>query len=107
MPDKRSAPQGSVSPDRPQKRRRSESTDSNEGSSKQSFKVYLIQEKLDEKQISEIYHLIESHSHKDNDGLQLQSCSDPAKADVIITNIRMLKRLERHLDWHIAVRTIF
>ncbi|KAF5355182.1 hypothetical protein D9756_005471 [Leucocoprinus leucothites] len=104
MPGKRTA-SGSTSTDRPSKRRRSTSLDSIEswdGASNQTLRVYLVQAKLDDKQISEIYRLIESHGPRDTDGLQLQLSNDPNKADIIITNVRMPKRLERHLDWRIA-----
>jgi DNA polymerase mu len=107
MLGKRSAP-GSASPDRPPKRRRSDSIDSIEswdGTSNQKLIVYVVQAKLDEEQTSDIYHLIDSHRPREGDGLQLQLCSDPEKADIIITNVRMPKRLERHLDWSLAVRS--
>ncbi|KXN87482.1 DNA-directed DNA/RNA polymerase mu [Leucoagaricus sp. SymC.cos] len=105
MSGKRTVSPGSVSRDRPSKRRRSDSVGSIEswdGASNQCLRVFVLQAKFDEKQISEIYHLIESHGPRDGDGLQLQLCSDPKDADIIITNVRMPKRLERHLDWHTA-----
>ncbi|KAJ3565560.1 hypothetical protein NP233_g7552 [Leucocoprinus birnbaumii] len=107
MPGKRTA-SSATPPDRPPKRRRSDSIDSLasveswDGTSNQRLSIFVVQAKLDEAQTSEIYRLIESHGPRDGDGLQLQLSSHPDKADVIITNVRMPKRLERHLDWHIA-----
>lgn len=110
MPAKRTAPPDSASSDHPPKRRRSDSIDSIEswdGASNQNLKVYVVQAKLDENEISEIYNLIESHASREGDGLKLQLSTEPDKADVIITNVRMPKRLERHLDWRIAVGIFF
>jgi len=66
-----------------------------------SLKVYIVQAKLDEKAIHELHDLIEHSSPPHNLGLEL--CNNPADADIILTNIRMKKRLERHVDWKIAV----
>jgi hypothetical protein len=65
-----------------------------------SLKVYIVQAKLDEKTIRELHDLIE-HSSPHNLGLDL--CNNAADADIILTNIGMKKRLERHVDWKIAV----
>lgn len=85
--------------DRPSKRQRSDSLDSWDGFSNQRLRVYVVQAKLDEKEIADIYRLVESHAS----GLHLQLSSSPETADIIITAVHMLKRLERHVPWDVAV----
>ena len=80
--------------------RSSSSYDSDSEVVSRSLKVYIVQAKLDEKTIRELHDLIE-HSSPRNLGLVL--CNNAADADIILTNIRMKKRLERHVDWKIAV----
>ncbi|GLB37723.1 putative DNA polymerase mu [Lyophyllum shimeji] len=58
--------------------------------------------KMDATAIAELYALIDSQQGFANDGLLLELCAEPSEADVIISNVRMRKRLERHLDWDIA-----
>lgn len=63
-----------------------------------SIKIHILQAKLDVDTITKLYSLI------DNAGpLPLELSADPSAADVIVTNIRMRKRFERHLHWNIAV----
>ncbi|XP_006461257.1 hypothetical protein AGABI2DRAFT_118163 [Agaricus bisporus var. bisporus H97] len=84
--------------DGPSKRQRSDSLDSWDGFSNQRLRVYVVQAKLDEKEIADIYRLVESHAS----GLHLQLSSSPETADIIITVVHMLKRLERHVPWDVA-----
>ncbi|KAF8070730.1 DNA polymerase mu [Lyophyllum atratum] len=84
---------------RPPSSRSSSQSSSNEG---QCIKVYILQAKLDAATIAELYALIDSQQHAPHGGLHLELCGDPSDADVIVTNVRMKKRLERHLDWNIA-----
>ncbi|KAG5726747.1 DNA-directed DNA/RNA polymerase mu [Termitomyces sp. T112] len=65
------------------------------------IKVYILQAKLDATAVAELYTLIESCKDVP-DGLRLQLCGNPSDADVILSNVHMRKRLERHLDWDIA-----
>lgn len=104
MPHKRSRSPDFSSPSRPLKRSRSDSVHSCDDFPNKQLQVFVVQAKL-ENQIPEIYDLIESHGHKDDDddGLQLQLCDNVEKADIIITAIRMSKRLQRHVDWITAV----
>jgi hypothetical protein len=37
----------------------------------------------------------------------MELCSDIRNADVVVTAVQMRKRLERHLDWELAVRPNF
>ncbi|KAF9486019.1 DNA polymerase mu [Pholiota conissans] len=87
------------------KRLRSSSTASSpEGSTSPSpkvLKIYIVQEKLDEKSVHELYDLVEQNNNPAN-VLALELCADPNEADVIITAIGMRKRLQRHVDWNIA-----
>ncbi|KAG5342625.1 hypothetical protein C0989_012130 [Termitomyces sp. Mn162] len=69
------------------------------------IKVYILQAKLDATAVAELYTLIESCKDVP-DGLRLQLCGNPSDADVILSNVHMRKRLERHLDWDIAVEPI-
>ena len=94
--------------ERPSKRPRSDSIASEwDGHSNCKLKVSILQPKLDEKTITHLYDLVDAHApESQNDGsehLELVLCNDIKDADVIITGIRMRKRLERHVDWNIAV----
>jgi DNA polymerase mu len=73
-----------------------------DGGSNQPLRVYVVQAKLDEKEISDIYRLVESHGTGDN-GLHLQLSSNAEAADIILTAVHMPKRLERHIRWDVAV----
>lgn len=103
MPDKRSLTPDSSPSDRPLKRRRSDSIESWDGHSSQQLRVFVVQAKLNEKEILDIFRLIETHGPRDGDGLQLQLCNSANTADIIITTVRMPKRLERHVGWDVAV----
>lgn len=104
MPDKRSLSPDSACSDPLPKRQRSDSIESWDGHSNQKLRVFVVQAKLDEKEIAEMYNLVESHGPGDHDGLQLELCSNIENADVVVTAIRMPKRLQRHVDWPTAVR---
>ncbi|KAG6889096.1 hypothetical protein C0992_006424 [Termitomyces sp. T32_za158] len=67
----------------------------------QLIKVYILQAKLDPTSVAELYALVENRKAA-SDGLRLQLCGNPSDADVILSNVHMRKRLERHLDWNIA-----
>ncbi|KAF8963684.1 DNA polymerase mu [Flammula alnicola] len=64
------------------------------------LKVYIVQEKLDDKMVRELFDLVEATSP--GQPLSLELCSKAEDADIIITSIRMKKRLQRHVDWNIA-----
>ncbi|KAF8178646.1 hypothetical protein K438DRAFT_1726271 [Mycena galopus ATCC 62051] len=57
-------------------------------------KLYLVQAKLTAQEISQLFSLAEMHN--------LRLCPSSEDADIIITNVRMRKRLERHIDWDLA-----
>jgi len=70
-----------------------------EGSSKNiSLKVYIVHTKIDGDTALELYNLLHSQQTPG-----LEQCANVADADIIITNIRMRRRLERHVDWMVAV----
>lgn len=63
-----------------------------------------MQAKLDVQAIDELYSLIETTSNDtDAHGLRLEPCPEVSHADIIITNVTMRRRLERHVDWNLAV----
>ncbi|KAG6857179.1 hypothetical protein H0H87_008244 [Tephrocybe sp. NHM501043] len=72
----------------------------------QAIKVYVLQAKLDPSAIAELYSTIEGRQDASDGGLHLQLCGNASDADIIITNVHMRRRLERHLDWNIAVEQI-
>ncbi|PPQ87454.1 hypothetical protein CVT25_008190 [Psilocybe cyanescens] len=100
----------------PHKRLRSDYDDNltDEEDGHAPLKVYVIQEKLGENTVQELYNLIDStptsaqrvtstsDGAEENYHLHLELCGDPKDADIIVTNIRMKKRLERHVDWNTA-----
>ena len=96
----------STSPTPPRKHQRSQSLDSDASFTTNSVNIYIVQAKLDPSAVSELFSLVEAHNNgttDGDDGFTLESCSDVSCADVIVTAIRMKKRLERHVNWNIAV----
>ncbi|KAJ7270017.1 hypothetical protein B0H12DRAFT_1229275 [Mycena haematopus] len=74
-------------------------------------KLYLVQAKLTAQEISQLFSLAEMHnlrvsksrnSSSDSNSTKLQLCPASEDADIIITNVRMRRRLERHIDWNLA-----
>lgn len=65
------------------------------------IKIYIVDAKLPSETIWELTSLIESLSSSSQ--LVLQLCTDVEESDVIITAVRMRRRLERHIDWNLAV----
>jgi DNA polymerase IV len=59
-------------------------------------RVYVVDAKLDQSTIAELQSLVVAHADK--------LVSNPSEADIIVTTIRMKARLERHVDWSLAVR---
>ena len=57
--------------------------------------IFLIQAKLEASEVRELLGLAEQHSHR--------VCKTPGDADIIVTAIRMRRRLERHVPWTVAV----
>lgn len=71
-------------------------------------KLYLVQAKLSEESISELFSLAERHNlrvskSRTGEEVTLELCPSAEQSDVVITNVRMRKRLERHIDWDLAV----
>jgi DNA polymerase IV len=60
-----------------------------------SYRVFILHAKLEHKDISELHDLAEK--------ADADVVSSADEADVVITAIGMRKRLERHLDWNLAV----
>lgn len=60
-----------------------------------SYRVFILQPKLAHEDISELHDLAER--------ADADLVSSANEADVVITAIGMRKRLERHLDWNLAV----
>ncbi|KAJ6491844.1 hypothetical protein C8R47DRAFT_1319589 [Mycena vitilis] len=72
-------------------------------------KLYLVQAKLNPQQTSELFSLAETHNlrvsksgNAVNTEIKLELCPSAPESDIIITNVRMRKRLERHIDWDLA-----
>lgn len=101
VPSKRSPSVISISPP-PSKRKRSCSPDSFSGDSEDQINVFIIDAKLNAETVEELISLIEEFKVKDATK-ELQLSSNAENADIIITEVRMRKRLERHLDWNTAV----
>ena len=60
-----------------------------------SHRIFILQAKLSHADISEVFDLAEK--------ADADVVSTPDEADILITAIGMRKRLERHLDWNLAV----
>lgn len=95
----------SLSPDsdeeREHKRFRSSSPEEHSWDSHRSLKVYVVQEKIEENHLVELFDSIESTAKTSS--FLLEPVSDYRGADIIVTNIHMRKRLERHVPWNVAV----
>ncbi|KAJ7496908.1 DNA polymerase mu [Mycena latifolia] len=72
-------------------------------------KLYLVQAKLNAQSISELFSLAERHnlrvSKSRNEAqaeTKLEWCPTAEESDIIITNVHMRKRLERHIAWDLA-----
>jgi DNA polymerase mu len=63
-----------------------------------SHRIFILQPKLSQTDISEIFDLADS--------ADADVVSSPDEADVVITAIGMRKRLERHIDWNLAVSVV-
>ena len=73
-----------------------------------TLKIYIVQAKLDEKELQDLFRLIDDSQLDDQRqevGTHFVATSNHHDADVIVTNLRMKKRFERHLPWTIAVRS--
>ncbi|PFH52135.1 hypothetical protein AMATHDRAFT_2383 [Amanita thiersii Skay4041] len=68
------------------------------------IKVFILQTKLLPQAISDLYTLLETLNDNLDSCLypKLELCTELPDADVIITAIRMRKRLERHIEWRLA-----
>jgi hypothetical protein len=81
------------------------------------IKVHILEAKLDSQRLYELFTLTESHNKRQGkkraaDGesqqnLNLKLCWNVRDADVVVTAVQMRKRLERHVDWRLAVRIFF
>src|SRR5579863_3101727 len=60
-----------------------------------SHRIFILQTKLSHADICEVFDLAEK--------ADADVVSTPDEADILITAIGMRKRLERHLDWNLAV----
>lgn len=111
MPPKRRNEPGSSSsesdPDSSPQRKRSKrnrpysQSDGDSDEEHTDLAVYVVQAKIDAETTNELYRLVEGFSP--TKGPQLELCSAVEDADIVITNVRMRRRFERHVPWNIAV----
>jgi hypothetical protein len=78
------------------------------------IKIYIVQTKLDPEIISDLFHIADgdqvfadSLDAGHHDGVRFRLCRDVGEADIIVTAVHMRRRLERHVDWDIVVRSSF
>ncbi len=70
------------------------------------LRVHIIEAKLKVKEIAELRSILESgevFGDADSGQFKLVYEADAKDADVIVTAVKMKKRLERHIDWDLAV----
>ncbi|KAJ7099570.1 hypothetical protein B0H15DRAFT_771111, partial [Mycena belliarum] len=72
-------------------------------------KLHVLQAKLNPEDVAELFSLAERHNlavlksrTNASEEIELDLCSTPEESDIIITNVRMRRRLERHLQWDLA-----
>ncbi|KAJ7188691.1 hypothetical protein C8R46DRAFT_1157626 [Mycena filopes] len=100
---------------RPTKRRKTSDSDSSSERvpspripTSGAVKLYIVQAKLSPQNISELFSLAETHnlrvakSQRSHEEIQLVLCPSAEESDIVITNVHMRQRLERHLDWDLA-----
>ncbi|KAK0460908.1 DNA polymerase mu [Desarmillaria tabescens] len=71
------------------------------------LRVHIIEAKLKVKEIAELRSILDSGEvlgEADSGQFQLVYEPDMKDADVIVTAVKMRKRLERHIDWDLAVQ---
>jgi DNA polymerase mu len=81
------------------------SSPASEREDSRTLKIYIVQAKVDEKELQQLFRLIDDSqaNHRTNERLtRFELTINIAEADVIITNLRMKKRFERHIPWNIA-----
>lgn len=95
------------------KRARSRPPSQNQASSRtRTIRIYIVQTKLHPEIISDLFRIADgdqvfadpldaSHHH----GVRFRLCRDVGEADIIVTAVHMRRRLERHVDWDIVVRS--
>ncbi|CAK5282363.1 unnamed protein product [Mycena citricolor] len=67
------------------------------------IKVYIIRAKLSTEEILDLMSLVDQYNeHRYQAQPELVLCPHPEEADVVITNVHMRQRLERHLEWVLA-----
>ncbi|KAF9071631.1 hypothetical protein BDP27DRAFT_1218834 [Rhodocollybia butyracea] len=83
------------------KRKRSSSPNSgSDAPGKSLLKVFIIDAKLDAEVVEDLRHLIDNFGTAA--GTQLQLCPSAEDAQIVITDIHMQKRIERHVNWDTA-----
>lgn len=100
-----SASEEGSGPRRSKKRPRNSRTDDSDDEAR-PLRVYIVQAKLSSDAVKELYQLVEefaSSSSETEQASEMELCSDPKKADIIITAVHMKPRLERHISWSVAV----
>lgn len=91
------------------KRARSRSPSHDQASSSSHITVitvYIVQAKLDPEIVSDLFRVAEGDrvfedGHRN--GIKFRLCHDVGEAEVVVTAVHMRRRLERHIDWEIAV----
>jgi len=96
----RSASSTDSEAEHPRKRIRS-SSPASESEERRTLKIYIVPAKVNEKEMQELSRMIDDTDH-DEIITRFELTSNHAEADVIITNLRMKKRIERHIPWNIA-----
>lgn len=78
------------------------SSPASESEERPTWKIYIVPAKVDEKEIQELSRLIDDTDQYEA-VTRFELTSNHEEADVIITNLRMKKRFERHIPWNMAV----
>jgi hypothetical protein len=67
------------------------------------LRVHILPVKLQSGVLEGLINLVEKSSSGGVGGQELQLTADVEQADVIVTTVHMRPRLERHIDWELAV----
>lgn len=70
-------------------------------------RVLILDAKMDPSVVQELHELVENFDSVADPAVHLQLTSAAENADVVITNVHMRQRLERHIPWKLAVSVNF
>lgn len=69
------------------------------------MRIFLVTAKISSEDVAALEELVRINDSRTGKALSVRLCNNVEEADAIVTCIRIRKRLERHVDWKLAVRS--